>query len=369
MRVRLLPDDPRLGWAPYAYLVYLSYFVATPLLLPRLLTPFWWAAHGVALAAFLALYFTGYWVRGARLAGVALGIAALAVALTPVNPGAGTFFIYAGAFLGELAPRRQAIWSVAGLTAFVAVFAWAADLGPWAWGPALVFTPFVGALNIQDAEIRRKNARLRVAQDEVARLAQVAERERIARDLHDLLGHTLSVIVLKSELASRLASRDVDRAIREIREVERISREALAEVRGAVQGYRASGVRDEIARARETLDSAGVRLDAEVAAGELPPVEDRALALLVREAVTNIVRHAHATRAGIRLMRAGDALLLEVEDDGVGAAAGAHEGSGIAGMRARVEELGGTFTQRTGPGTALRIALPGARAAVPVRPA
>lgn len=350
MRVRLLPDDPNLRWTPYAYLVYVAFFVIV--LFIRSWPAWLWVAHGAGLAAFFVLYFYGYWVQGARLVAVGLAIAALGVAFAPVNAGASSFFIYGGAFLGEVSPARRAAWWVGGLTVFVAVYAWAASLPPWVWAPALVFTPMVGGLNIHHAEIRRRDARLRLAQDEVQRLATVAERDRIARDLHDLLGHSLSVIVLKAELASRLAEHHPARAIEEIRDVERVSREALAEVRKAVRGYRNSGFRDELARAREALDAAGVALEADVAPVPLPPVEDHTLALVLREAVTNIVRHAGASRCAVALSVTAGGIALVIEDDGVGARA--PSGEGIAGMRARVQQLGGAVT--VGASTAGRLA-------------
>lgn len=363
MRLRLLPDDPNLGWTPYAYLVYVLVFAAVPFLQRD--WPAWlWAAHALGLIAFLALYFYGYWAHGRRLVAVALAIAALGVAFSPVNGGANSFFIYAGAFLGELAPVRRAVWALAALTAFVAAYAWAMQLPPWVWIPAVVFTPMVGGLNLHGAEIRRRDARLRLAQDEVQRLAAVAERDRIARDLHDLLGHTLSVIVLKSELAARLADRDPARAADEIRDVERVSREALAEVRKAVRGFRHSGFRDELARAREALEAAGVELTTDVASVQVPPVEDHALALVLREAVTNIVRHARATTCTVSLAAVADALRLTVVDDGVGPEG--PPGEGLSGMRDRVRELGGQFVfgpAATSPlaaarGTRLEVAVP-----------
>ena len=124
-----------------------------------------------------------------------------------------------------------------------------------------IFTLLIGAVCIRSAEVQRANARLRMAQEEVERLAKTAERERIARDLHDLLGHTLSLITLKAELAGKLVERDPERAGREIREVERISREALREVRTAVAGYRSEGLQAEMGRARLALEAAGVRLE------------------------------------------------------------------------------------------------------------
>ena len=153
--------------------------------------------------------------------------------------------------------------------------------------PAAVFSLVIGGVCIHGAEVKRANARLRMAQEEVERLAKTAERERIARDLHDVLGHTLSLITLKSELAGKLVGRDPERAGREIREVERISREALREVRTAVAGYRSEGLQAEMGRARLALESAGVRLEYFAAAGGAGPRAETVLALAMREAVTN----------------------------------------------------------------------------------
>ena len=132
------------------------------------------------------------------------------------------------------------------------------SLSPSFWVPATVISILVGGSNIHFCEMRRKDRALIKAHEAAEHLATIAERERIARDLHDLLGHTLSVIVLKSELASKLADRDPTRAIREIRDVERISRDALAEVRQAVHGYRGERLDEEVATARRALDAAGV---------------------------------------------------------------------------------------------------------------
>jgi len=195
-------------------------------------------------------------------------------------------------------------------------------------------------------------------------LSQVAERERIARDLHDVLGHTLSVIVLKAELAGRLVGRgnaeDDARAAAEIAEVERTARTALTEVREAIGGYRARGLQAEVDMARMTLDAAGVVLTCETVPPVLKAREETALSLSVREAVTNIVRHAGATECAMRFASAPDGFLrLEVEDNGGRTVL--QEGNGLRGMRARVEELGGRFKIERGAvsGTRLVIELPG----------
>ena len=174
---------------------------------------------------------------------------------------------------------------------------------------------------------------------EIEHLTQVAERERIARDLHDLLGHTLTVIVLKSDVANRLFDLQPELAHREIAEVEATARKALAEIREAVTGYRAEGLAAEVARARRSLTSAGVQLVTEVEFLALPAFAVNTLCLLLREAVTNVIRHAGATTCRVELHREGDFVTLSIEDDGSGELKA--EGNGLRGMRERLAAAGG----------------------------
>ena len=220
----------------------------------------------------------------------------------------------------------------------------------------------IGGGNIYYAEQKRADCKLRAALEENVTLAAVAERERIARDLHDVLGHTLSVIVLKSELAGRLVPLDPARAVVEMEDVERTARSALSEIREAIGGYRSRGLTAEIDLARLTLDTAGVALVAESSPdrGAFSPQEETALALALREAVTNIVRHAGATTCSVRFVDEGGHRSLVVEDDGQNAVV--REGNGLRGMRERIESLGGQFSLESGVarnrGTRLTIELP-----------
>jgi two-component system sensor histidine kinase DesK len=191
----------------------------------------------------------------------------------------------------------------------------------------------------------------------------VAERERIARDLHDVLGHTLSVIVLKAELARRLLDQNgadaAIRARREMADVENTARIALAEVREAIGGYRSRGLACEIDSARHTLEAAGVALYAdasEIRSVRLSAAEETVLALALREAVTNIVRHAHASTCHLRFATQDGVRRLIIEDDGEAVAL--REGNGLRGMRERIEGLGGRFALEHGQGTRLELHLP-----------
>ena len=292
---------------------------------------------------------------------VALGlIALLGIAGAYVNSGATVFLIFVSAFAAHALPPRQAIWVVAALAAIVVIIGLTLD-APMPYGlaavtPAFLFVIVIGLAETHSAQRERADARLRLAQEEIERLATVAERERIARDLHDLLGHTLSVIVLKAELATRLMERDPERAATEVAEVERISRTALAEVRAAVQGYRGQSLARELEEARRILSAAGIAVETEIEAVELPETRDEVLALAVREAITNIIRHSSAQSVRIELQSSSDGVRLTLADDGRGG--DAPEGSGLRGMRERLAAFGGSLERDTTAGTRLSIVLP-----------
>ena len=217
--------------------------------------------------------------------------------------------------------------------------------------------PLLGGLFAYSAE--RRNVLIfkqNQTRAELARMAVAEERLRISRDLHDLLGHSLSVIALKSELAGRTLGSDPQRAAREIAELEAVARRSLAEVRQAVTGYRQPSLAAELAAARRMLASAGI--DCRVNAPgsyDLPPEVDALLAWTVREASTNIVRHSGARHAGITVTVTGASASADLTDDGAGppagrgaaaggpAAASGAAGSGLAGLAERAGRLGGTL--------------------------
>ncbi len=339
------------------WLVYLCFLVFQPLF-DADATWVDWAVSVLIAVAFVPVY--GWTDRHAcsrpylwsgRPGGV-LGIVvmlAMGVLLAPLNAGTSVFFIYAAAAGGQLRPRRLAVRALAVAAALVPLAALLSRVPlPWVlypYLPALIFVPLVGVTNYFVREREYQNARLRMAQDEVERLATIAERERIARDLHDLLGHTLSTITLKSELAAKLVARDPERAAREIADVERISRDALGQVREAVRGYRSTGLEGELANAKLALEAAGVEYDYYFERLELSPATESTLALALREGVTNVVRHAGASRCQVRLEARGQDVVLTVSDDGR-LPPDAGFGNGLTGMRSRVEALGGAVTLR-----------------------
>jgi two-component system, NarL family, sensor histidine kinase DesK len=215
---------------------------------------------------------------------------------------------------------------------------------PWHEGPnwlGAVMIVFTTMTVYAYAEMAGANEKLVEARAEVARLASEAERARIARDLHDLLGHSLTVITIKSGLARRLAATGSPRSIEEITEVEELTRQALTDVRAAVSGYREVSLAGELARGREALRSAGVAADLPAATGMVASEHQELFGWVVREGLTNVVRHAHATRCTVTL----SASAVEIVDDGAGGPA--PSGNGLTGLRERVAAAGGEV--RAGP--------------------
>lgn len=352
--MRLLPKNKEIGFVPYVWLIYLSYI---PMYCALAGTgKMVWALSLLSVVIFLPLYFRAYWVREKQLLSVIVLIALLGILLSPINLGASVYFIYAAAFAGEAKRPRGAAVIVGILVALIVAETLLFHLPLFFWIPGLLFTIIIGAVDIHFAERRRENAKLRMAREEVERMAQIAERERISRDLHDVLGHTLSVIVLKSELASKVADKDPQRAAQEIRDVERISREALAQVRSTVRGYQSRGLMAEVDQAKSALQAAGVAVDCDLSPTELPPTHEGVLALALREAVTNVIRHAGASSCNLSLRRVNGFCRLEIADNGNGKLG--PEGVGLSGMRTRVEALGGALERETGSGTRLIITLP-----------
>lgn len=341
---------------PGVALVYL-FFV----FLPLFFVPRWpWQALGASLVAivlFVPMHFAFF--RNATKGRALLPFAAAAIgyALIPFNPGGNTFLIYAMAMAAVMFPqRRVVVISIVLLVLMGLEFWWVMPQLGYALGSTAVVA-VIGAMVVAgtlfDRNRAMRDAELRLTQDEVRRLAALAERERIGRDLHDLLGHTLSVVALKSELAGKLIARDPMAARQQIGEVEQVARQALAQVREAVAGIRASGLQAELAAARLTLLSAEVALDQRLGAVTLDPVSENALALILREAVTNVLRHASAQRVDVELDGDADELRLSIADDGRGGIE--RHGNGLLGMHERVAELGGRLEIDSLPGAGTRL--------------
>jgi two-component system sensor histidine kinase DesK len=350
------PDIGTQSNSGYIWLAYSVFFLIDPIMShSRRL----WIESGVIYAVFLVIYVSYMRSRTIRQRhALIVAFYVLGVASFPINTGSSSFFIYSAAFLPfVVASVPIFITILIAQTLGLLIEGWLLPINPIALTLTAFLMGVVGVSNAFIARQKRADIKLRMAHEEIEQLAAVAERERIARDLHDVLGHTLSVIVLKAELAGRLIERDPQRAAQEIADVEKTARTALSEVRAAIGGYRSQGLPAEMELARNTLQAAGVALACESPLPQLHAAEETVLCLAVREAVTNIVRHAQATHCRMRFTMSSDGYhTLLITDDG--AHPKLHEGNGLRGMRERVQSLGGRLSITTDPGVTLLIELP-----------
>ena len=347
-------------WAEFVHLLWTMWVFVTPTFTEQGYDARWWILTALSYPLFLALYVGTLVVPARRVSYYACGMMLLCLVLLPWYPGGMSYFVFGCVMLGGHRWRSGWHYAASLLLANVVLVVTARLIGfPWSalvWLP--VTTLVVGLVVHIERQRHRKDAALRLSQEEVRRLAATAERERIGRDLHDLLGHTLSLVALKADLAGRLLQRDPEAARREIGELGQVARDALAQVRRAVTGIRAAGLAAELAAAKLLLESEGIELHVQLDEGELPPAQETVLALCLREAVTNIHRHARARHARICLRLEGEHWRLQVEDDGRGGAI--RPGNGLDGMRERLHALGGSLRieQAVPSGTRLCAELP-----------
>ena len=344
------------GWSPLLWMLYLGFFFIDPILSHAIARI--WLLDLAGAAVFLCLYLGLFAIERPNVLVHIGGMVLLGLLYQPINSGACTFFIFAAAMLPFCVDTKTAaVIGLATIGAIGGIEGLLLHINNWTLFYSALFPMIIGAGNTFFAERNRMNHKLRKANEEIEHLATVAERERIARDLHDVLGHTLSVITLKSELAGKLIDRDPARAGKEIREVEEISRQALSDVRDAIRGYRSKGLAAELVQAKSTLETAGLTVQCDAATTmKIPAVQESVLSLAVREAVTNVVRHAQARSCRMRLEQQNGSCRLEIHDDGLGSSSA--EGNGLRGMRERVEMLGGTLERTNHSGTTLTITLP-----------
>lgn len=321
-----------------------------------------------ALAGFAGLYLAVVWwfsaARGRlRDMGGSLRVWACLVALLALTalqvPGAGFHALTCLVYIGASALAALPLWQAAPFSVALVV---TAELLAWrvpgwednGYGLAVL----LGSAATWGLRLAgERQARLRVAQEELAEMAVQNERTRIAADLHDILGHSLTVVTVKAELAQRLLDVDVDKARAELRDLEALARDALADVRATALGVRGISLPGEIAAAREALAAAHVVADLPGAADDVPTRNRELFAWTIREAVTNVVRHSGAGRCEVRLAPG----CVEIVDDGPGDAAPASGGQGLAGLRRRAEAVGARLTvgrRDDRPGFRVRVEVP-----------
>ena len=334
--------------------------------------PAWLAGAGLIL--FTVLYLATLWVRlrTSRLREACVLLGALGAVTVALDAGFGgnmaTLFPLLGLCCGAIVPWRTRpgpplpLVIVFGAACLGTLIAWlrgasGGDVWQVGYGTALaglvvsIIFRFIAAIS-----------ELRSTRRELARTAVDAERLRFARDMHDLLGHTLSVMVVKAQVVRRLAARDPAATATQASDIEEIGRQALAEVRQAISGYRGRGVAAELAAARTALADAGFTVAVRQDGPELPPEADALLSWVVREGVTNVIKHSDGHRCEIDVHNAGGEARVEIADDGGGGLAFGlpSGGHGLAGLTERITAAGGSVEAgpRRGGGYLLAASIP-----------
>ena len=329
----------RYGWVWWVFSLY--YFI------PVFYTPFDWFKHSVMIGAYVLFIVLCITITNTRPQRVWLPIASLlllAVLVTRVTPGSSTFLTYACFFIGLYFPTRQLIlWFAATGLIILGLQLYYQYPVPYFVFPALTGAIAVGCVGV--IEQFRQRTRLKEQQShlEIRQLAMIAERERIARDLHDLLGHTLSSIALKAELAEKLLKQEkYTEGEQHLTELNKIARDTLSLVRQTVSGYKHRGLAGEVVQLCEQLRENHFVVELE---GELPQLSARAetaLILALKELTTNVLRHSQGSQCTLHFAHAEDRLVVTLCDNGkVDSLA---EGNGLRGIRERLHALAGSLT-------------------------
>ncbi|MDQ0932434.1 sensor histidine kinase [Streptomyces turgidiscabies] len=309
----------------------------------------------LGLAAFVAWYAALVFRTGrgetTRLVVASLGLLAAQSAVLALSLGREwlVLFVYVSTSSGAALPLRMSRWAIAANAALMSAVAVAVPGGRSLLADLLVPALLGGAAMAGVRQLVRTTIELREARATVAQLAANEERLRLARDLHDLLGHSLSLITLKSELAGRMLPAHPENAAQQVADIEKVSRQALVDVREAVSGYRRPRLAGELAGAQVALTAAGITatLPADAAPTDVDEEAESALAWTLREAVTNVVRHSGARRCTVEVLSRqtldGPVLELSVEDDGGGDGSAGTPGNGLTGLAERLEKAGGSL--------------------------
>lgn len=350
----------RAGFPEWLYLGFLPFLFLGPFFNPDS-TAVDWAVATVTAVVCAVIYMIGIRYRRFRTPAASVMLAVGVVSTWLGTAAMGVVPIYSAALVSGFVTRRVLVWRLGVITLLTVVAMAVSPIPPpfvfLAFGPALPLIWLIGFSVEADLDLSRETLSLRAENARVQYLATVTERERIARDLHDLAGQALTAIALRSELVQRLADTDPGRAIEEAAAIEATARETLASVRETVAGWQQVDLTDELDKATTALSAAGVEpsIDGEWRQDLAPSVET-VLALALREAVTNVVRHADARSCRISLHGGPGEVSLLVSDDGRGSTE--PEGSGLRGMRERVMAAGGTLEFTTGRGASLLVNMP-----------
>lgn len=296
---------------------------------------------------------------------VAITVILILFTLLQPQPG-GTFLVFSFIVAGACFPLRRALWIMGGLTLLQIALAVIRLTDLATILNNIINSVLVGGVGVGARLLWQSYRELVAAREEIARLAVSEERLRFSRDLHDLLGQSLAVLVLKSELVNKQLPSDTDEAThQELRDIARVARKSLNDVREAAAGYRRPSLAMEVGNARNALRAAGIGLLVEDTLGRVAAEQDSVLAWCLREGVTNVLKHSGAKQCVLRLSHVDGNATLELVDDGRGAASLDGGGAGLMGLRERVELAGGKFQVGSEPeaGVRLGVILPAGLAA------
>lgn len=375
--VGLVPDDgePPSRWGPRGNRgwlfagVWLAYLGDTVADAWRLEQPERRVAGLVLVVVFAAYYlrvfhlarrfrWTGGYpmTRSTQLLTLAAGTVLTVLACVIIGQSGTAFTVYLAVVVVLVLPQREIVPGVALIMVVLAIVT--RTVPGWSPDNQIVFSVFLATLALWGiTQMIARNRQLALANEEITGLAVEQERGRFSRDLHDLLGHSLTVLAVKAELAGRLLETDPARAAREIADVQQLARSALADVRAAVRGVREANLAIELASARSALEAAEIEATLPGAIDDVPPARHELFGWVIREGVTNVIRHSGARRCTVRLSREA----VEIVDDGHGpggaGASGDSGGQGLAGLRERAEAVGATMTvgRASGGGYRLRV--------------
>ena len=345
--------DSKLSWV---YLINLIFYII-PLFTVRF--ALWqYISMAAALLLFLLCYFQAYRCNRRDIHWPIAGIVLVAALITPVNPGSVSMFAYAGFFIGFAYTLRRYVLLMTLLLAVLVLLELTLTIH---WNLFLLMgVPIVLAVSFlgraEQAKLRHRMAEQQ-SEDEIKQLATMVERERIARDMHDILGHTLSCIILKADLTEKLLARQHTQAAQQqLTELSQIARDALSQVRQSVSGYKHQGLAAEVARLLSRLRDAGFRA---VLQGDVPQLDARretALILALTELVTNVIRHSKGDSCSLSFLQQGDEFTVCLSDNGQ--TSDIKEGNGISGLRERLAAIGGTLAMQQQDGVTARIQFP-----------
>ena len=315
-------------------------------------------AMAVALGVFLFCYFWAYRCTRQEMKWPTLAIVVTATLITPLNPGSIAMFSYAGFFVGFANKRNAYLVKLALLIALLIALEWAFELY---WPqflyigiPIVVGVSFLGWVEQKTLLQRLQQQK---SADEIKQLATIVERERIARDLHDILGHTLSTIALKADLAEKLLARERHQdAALQLAELSQVAREALSQVRQSVSGYQHRGLVAEVGTLLSRLRDGGFAVSLEGEMPSLPPRLETALVLALTELVTNILRHSKGDTCTLVFANDNHHLTVRLSDNGT--VTHLHEGNGLTGLRQRMAAIGATLEFDCSNGFAANMTIP-----------